>query len=216
MGRATMAISRVLVLAILCALLGMPAALASDLDRYGPGVVRSLVPAPQGGIYVGGNFETADGILVNHVARWDDGWIPLGQGLTDFETGDSPGTIYALAAGEAGQIYVGGQFKTAGGMPFNNIASWDGEGWSALGSGIDGSVRALVAVGDLLYVGGEFTQAGGASIQHLAVWDRRSGQWSAVGGGVNGPVHALAYADGILYVGGNFDNAGSVPARDVA
>ena len=33
-------------------------------------------------------------------------------------------------------LYAGGYFTTAGGVPANNIAKWDGSAWSALGSGM--------------------------------------------------------------------------------
>ena len=33
---------------------------------------------------------------------------------------------------------------TAGGVPANNIAKWDGSAWSALGSGMDRLYRAVM------------------------------------------------------------------------
>ena len=33
-------------------------------------------------------------------------------------------------------VYAGGWFTTAGGIPANRIAKWEGSSWSALGSGI--------------------------------------------------------------------------------
>ena len=36
-----------------------------------------------------------------------------------------------------GNVYVGGVFTTAGGVPVNGIAKWDGSNWSALGSGFN-------------------------------------------------------------------------------
>ena len=35
-------------------------------------------------------------------------------------------------------LYAGGYFTTAGGVPANYIAKWDGSAWSALGSGMNG------------------------------------------------------------------------------
>jgi hypothetical protein len=58
-------------------------------------------------------------------------------------------------------LYAGGGFTTAGGNAANNIAKWDGTGWSSLGSGMNGYVSALAVSGSTLYAGGGFTTAGG-------------------------------------------------------
>jgi hypothetical protein len=81
-------------------------------------------------------------------------------------------TVYALAMSGT-ELYAGGRFSTAGGVPANRIAKWDGTAWSALGSGIlgngggdfDGSyehnVNALATDGaGHLFVGGIFGFAG--------------------------------------------------------
>jgi hypothetical protein len=63
-----------------------------------------------------------------------------------------------VMSGEA--VYAGGQFTTAGGSPANYIAQWNGNSWSALGSGLNGQVNALAVSGNDLFVGGGFTVAG--------------------------------------------------------
>jgi hypothetical protein len=186
--------------------------------------VDALALGPAGGVYVGGNFTTAGDKLANNVALWTgSAWSTLGQGITDFATSSYPGEPRAIAVDSAGRAYVGGKFKTVGGLVVNNIAMWDGATWSALGAGLegdggldDGSVAALAIVGNDLYVGGSFTKAGGASAQHLAKLNLTTKQWSQVGGGVDGQVYALTFANGLLYVGGDFDAVGSVDAKDIA
>ena len=109
-------------------------------------------------------------------------------------------------------LYAGGYFTTAGGVPANNIAKWDGSAWSALGSGMNGTVYALAVSGTDLYAGGHFTTAGGVPANYIAKWDGSA--WSALGSGVMGGdgycVYALA-ADGAghLFVGGDFSLAGT-------
>src|SRR5689334_24518190 len=39
-------------------------------------------------------------------------------------------------------LYVGGGFTNAGGVPASHIAKWDGSNWSALGGGLDNTVFA--------------------------------------------------------------------------
>jgi hypothetical protein len=70
------------------------------------------------------------------------------------------GTVYALAVSGT-DLYAGGDFTTAGGVPVNRIAKWDGSTWSASGSGVNGTVYALAADGaGHLFVGGSFYLAG--------------------------------------------------------
>ena len=86
--------------------------------------------------------------------------------------------------------------------------------WSALGSDVNGSVKALAIMGSDLYVGGFFTNAGGVSANNIARWNGSS--WSTLGAGVNGDVYALAVLGSDLYVGGYFTTAGGVSANHIA
>ncbi len=192
------------------------AAMADDIERFGKGEVHALALAPDG-LYVGGEFTTINDLLTYNIALKDDaGWHALGQGVTQGEVGETPGSVYALDTDAAGRVYIGGNLKTAGGIRVNNVAMWDGQAWSPLGEGVDGDVRALVAVGDDVYVAGNFTKAGNVVANRVARWNRVSGQWSALGSGINENVYALAYANGLLYAGGNFTAAGNVTAYDLA
>jgi len=39
-------------------------------------------------------------------------------------------------------LWRGGRFMVIGGVSINNIARWDGSGWSSLGAGTNGYVSA--------------------------------------------------------------------------
>lgn len=86
--------------------------------------------------------------------------------------------------------------------------------WSALGTGITGSVVTCFAIGPdgSVYVGGNFTSAGGvANTAHIAKWNPVTSTWSALGTGMNSFVNALAIGpDGSVYATGNFTSAGGV------
>src|SRR5690606_13689978 len=121
-------------------------------------------------LYVGGFFSTAGGTAANGIAKWtlggggDANSSALGSG-----DGRGGGGVEALAVAGS-DLYVGGDFSTAGGVVANNIAKWaigsgtsdfvdamasnwemvgsssacnDDAGWSPLGSGVDGRVMAL-------------------------------------------------------------------------
>jgi hypothetical protein len=64
----------------------------------------------------------------------------------------------------------------------SRVARWDGASWSSLGSGLDGTVRALAVFDDgsgaALYATGTFTTAGGVPANNIARWDGAS--WSAL------------------------------------
>ncbi|GAA2725654.1 hypothetical protein [Cellulomonas aerilata] len=134
-----------------------------------------------------------------------------------------PTVLATAVAGE--RVVVGGDFTygTAGmaNDTFARIALWDGTGWQALGSGLDGPVRAVALAGDAVYAGGDFTTAGGVPAARLARWDGTA--WSAVGGGITHPeaeyecsVLALASDGTRLYVGGTFARAGDRDVRSLA
>jgi len=182
-------------------------------------------------LYAAGYFDTAGGVTANKIAKWDGvAWSPLGSGMNP-----DPPAIFPVSAltvfddGTGPALYAGGSFIAAGGVVANNIAKWNGVGWSALGSGTNGSVGALTVFDDgtgaALYAGGGFTAAGGVEANYVAKWD--GAEWSPLGGGVAGrppallpSVSALAvYDDGTgpaLYVGGVFVTAGDVGALSIA
>ena len=165
-------------------------------------------------LYVGGYFTTAGGVAVSGVAKWDGyTWSPLGLGV-GFAGG--AGVVHALATSGT-NLYVGGNFTTAGGVTASGVAKWDGNTWSPLGSGMGGQyleVDALVVSGSDLYAGGQFTTAGGVSASRIAKWDGSA--WSALGSGMDSYVYALATSGTNLYAGGSFTTAGGVSANRIA
>ena len=145
-------------------------ALGSGIDDG----VSALAVDRAGMLFAGGYFTTAGGVSANRVAKWDGtNWSPLGAGMTT--TGQGDPRVSALVTDGAGNLYAGGYFSTAGGTPATNVAKWDGTGWSALGSGLDGEIFALAVdgAGDL-YAGFSNAPSGNG----VAKWDGTS--WSAL------------------------------------
>lgn len=116
-------------------------------------------------LYAGGNtaFNTSGGRISNLLAKWDgNGWSDVGGGLSGWYVVEL--TVYDHGSGPV--LYVGGGFTAAGDLSVNNIAAWDGKGWSALGSGValaqvGRSVWTIKPYNDgggtALFVGGDFT-----------------------------------------------------------
>jgi hypothetical protein len=172
----------------------------------------------QGNLYVTGEFDSAGGRPIRGIAKWDGtAWSNLGKGI--------PGSslfcyISAIAFDDAGNLYAGGSFDTAGEIVARNIAKWDGASWSALGKGVSGHVRTIISDENGVYAGGCFDTAGDAAARSVAKWDGRD--WSPLGGGMNfpnnrGEVSVLAFDEtGTLYASGWFDSAGGVAACNIA
>lgn len=95
-------------------------------------------------------------------------------------------------------------------QPRVGVANSNGS-WSALGSGVGGTVWTLAKSDDTLFLGGSFTSAGGAAANYVAAWSSSDGTYSTLDSGVNDYVWALAVgADDSVYIGGEFTaNGGS-------
>jgi trimeric autotransporter adhesin len=201
---------------------GNVVAMASS--SHGPGGVPEL--------YVGGMFMHAGGVPSPCLARWDaNGWSAVGSGLSS-----PPGVevdslcISAVGPDPGTNLYVGGLFTSAGGVPVSDIARWDGTAWHALGAGLTSSSgsaapKALAVFDDgsgpALYAGGVFDIAGGAPASHIAKWDGST--WTPLGAGITGWLDAVrslvGFDDGTgpaLYVAGDFTSAGGIPAQSIA
>ncbi len=171
-------------------------------------------------LYVGGSFQFAGSVPVNSIAKWDGtSWKRLGSPSAGVFGGGQ--TVRALAV-SGSDLYVGGNFTSAGAVSANGIAKWDGTSWSALGAGLSGSsdgnnttAFAMAVNGSDVYVGGNFTNAGAVSANGIAKWNPTPG-WSALGSGVDDTVDALAVWGNDLFVGGLFTNAGGSSANRVA
>lgn len=174
-------------------------------------------------VFAGGSFTAAGSVAAQNVALWDSTeWKRLSSYNDPSlnRNGTNLG-VYAVALHGA-DVYVGGNFTVAGGIPAKYVARWNSvtNAWSSLGTGIGGPapfVRSLAFKGDTLFVGGIFTSAGGIDATGIAKWDGTS--WAPVGGGVGGPnpfVFAMTTVGNDLYVAGAFSNAGSQAANRVA
>ena len=168
-------------------------------------------------LYAGGNFiSIVGGSLVQRIAKWDGtSWSGLTSASPPNGTGVNSPVFALLVSGT--DLYVGGSFFTAGGIPANGVAKWDGTNWSAVGSGVAGSiatVNALALSGGLLYAGGQFKTAEGVAANYIAAWDGT--KWMPVGSGTEDAVLTLAAGGAALYAGGLFYEAGGNIARHIA
>jgi len=189
-------------------------------------------------LYAGGSFTTTGSVAASYIAKWNgSNWSALGSGVSaEVHFGAvyvSALTVYDDGSGPA--LYAAGNFTSAGDVPANGIARWDGSSWSALGSGVGNGVLALAAFDDgggpALYAGGssdqgcsKFTCPGLGSLSVILKWDGSSwSPWtSGIGSAGTGSVvvHSLTVFDdgsgAALYAAGDFDVFGSVLGSNVA
>jgi hypothetical protein len=131
-------------------------------------------------VYVGGFFTSAGGVSANRVARFNtqtNTWSTLGTGSSN----GVDSVVLALAV-VGNEVYVGGEFTSAGGVSANGVARFNTQTntWSTLGTGsqngvsvggVSGGVYALAVSGNEVYVGGRFISAGGVSANGVARWN---------------------------------------------
>ena len=188
-------------------------------------ITNGVLNAP---VYFGGDFpSTASGTTLNGIGFYNPSANTLNplQGITYGVTQSSAPVVNALLS-VGNYIYVGGTFKSAGGVQVNNVARYDLSNniWEALWdtnknrNGVDGVVNAIAYNGSTghIYFGGSFTKAGGSQCVNVAYWNPTTVEWSNTGGvGPIGTVHALefGYSDSagtipVIFVGGQFTNVG--------
>jgi hypothetical protein len=207
----------------------------------GWGRVNAIAADSSGNLYIGGSFSHVDGIEVNSIAKWDGvQWSALnsgsGTGVELITTGvltRYQGTVNTIKVDASDNLYVGGSFIYAGGMPCFGIAKWDGNNWIDVGGGVQGSQSsgyggypfeynsatvndiAIAANGDI-YAGGTFINVGGGEIEarKIAKWDGT--MWHALGEGFGSSTGTMALAldsSGHLYAGGDFRGFGDFGNR---
>lgn len=165
-------------------------------------------------VYVGGAFDSIDGVRARGLAYIDYGNVSeIGGGISD-------GEVYAIATDHFYNVYVAGNFKKAGNVPVNNIAHWDGTSWHDLGGGTDSTVLSLyIDNAGTLYAGGNFRKAGGLDANYAATWSIADQKWSPIvvdsANGLDGGVAAIVPAYEGVFMGGGFTKAGKVEANKV-
>ncbi|MEW6252852.1 MAG: hypothetical protein AB1716_19620, partial [Planctomycetota bacterium] len=175
-------------------------------------------------LYVTGQMPFMGSLRVNDIARWDgESWSAVGAGLGRGETWRRAMAVFDDGRGPA--LYVAATFREAGGVPAKGIARWDGQAWSAVGSGVEYGIIDVLTVfedgqGPALYAAGELSQVGGVWLSGWARWDGQA--WSQPGGvGIYGGLVGGMYVwdDGggpALYLGGSFERIGSLPIPYIA
>ncbi|HYE61051.1 MAG TPA: hypothetical protein VD997_03565 [Phycisphaerales bacterium] len=112
------------------------------------------------------------------------------------------------AGPQPAMLFVGGEFRTAGGLPAQHVAAWDGASWhsfggtgpiGAPGTGMPMAVSSLLVYNGQLLAGGGQTAATGSSVYRF-----QDGVWAQLGtSGPVGTVYAMTEFEGDLIAAGD-------------
>lgn len=119
--------------------------------------------------------------------------------------GGDPVTVAAISTQpNAGDVYVGGNFDTAGSLPCASLCMYDttAKQWNSPGTGLNGAVVALAWASDtILRLGGNLTIGGNATA--IASYDTKAKTFTTFAGseGLAGPLTAMtpASSDGSAF-----------------
>lgn len=160
-----------------------------------PGGIQGPMAVSNGKLYVAGTFRREHGAAADLLASWDGSrWTNLGSGLRRESDLGFVSTLTSLGD----DLYVGGYFTEAGGISAKNLAKWNGESWSSVGEGVNGTVRTLATHGSDLYVA---TSEDSGLPPSLTRWDGQA--WYRIESGLN-QVDSLAGLGNTLFVVGEF------------
>src|SRR6185503_1366072 len=150
--------------------------------------------------------------VISAFAAADDHWD------VQFGAPGADGIVTAIAC-SGSDVYLTGNFNSAGEAGCIGIAKWNGANWNGFGSGFSvgsGPIGFSVAPhGSDVYVGGVFiTNISGVPIRNLGKWNGST--WSEVGGGISGIAYNLLFKGNDLYVCGLFSQVGGITASNIA
>ena len=164
----------------------------------------------KGQIYVGAYIANASKdaeIPVTHLYKWSKSqhqWVPETGVVDTRNNGIISMTVFD------GRLIVAGKFQsTVNGNSVQNIAAFDGNEWSYLGTnnvdqGANGTIRSLMVVKDRLYIGGDFTRFAGDLTGNIAYYTAANGGWGGIGSPFSGEVLELAsFGDQLAAIGKN-------------
>lgn len=169
----------------------------------------SISAAPNGGVYIGGDFTSVGGVAnTAHIALWNGtAWSALATGLN--------GNVTSMCFAPNGNLYVGGNFTNADGTYGDYLCYWSGTVFVRVGTVELSSTVESICFDEFgkLYVGGDFTNAGGyANADYIAKWNGTA--WESLSTGTNGTVWNITINSNKVYVGGAFTTAGGLTLTD--
>ncbi len=181
----------------------------------------------QGKLYVAGDFSECDSsIKTFNLAAWDGSkWEPVGHGL---DLLNSNTLIKTFTKDKKGNLLVGGNFRSLGGIESNGWARIDSNGTvTAMNIDLQSSggvtqVNGIVCLDDSTYIlGGRFIKAMSPyNFAGIIGYNENSKTWFKLGtaglGTIYQYINCVAKVGNKIVVGGYFTSIGGVAANNLA
>ena len=164
-------------------------------------------------IYIGGQFDSIVGQKRTYLAALANTSTASLSTTNQIVDGSTNNYVMSLSLSN-NNIYVGGSFKSIGGVFRNRLASFDINtgmitSWNPSANTI---VYALNSYGDRIYIGGNFNKIGDSTRKGIAAVDTLSGSvlpWKTTFGlGSNYLVKTILSVKNKVYIGGDFTIVG--------
>ncbi len=176
------------------------------------GKVLTICFDDEDNIWIGGLFNTVDGVESPYISYKKDGkWQQLPK------LNNQVRSIINVN----GTIYVGGDFYFEDKLTQNItcVVQWDGNNWLPVGSlGNQCGSRVFTLTSDTegnIFAGGFFFRAADTTISsNVAMFYQ--GKWYSLGDGLDDMVFALEWHKGYLFAGGYFDKSGDNECKKIA
>jgi hypothetical protein len=156
-------------------------------------------------LYAGGIFPGIGEALSPAIARYSNGsWHSLKNGLRNMQSNSIKQAEVKAMKYAHGKLYVGGQFDSAGNIPVQNIAYWDGTDWHGMGAGIPGIINDIAVMNNGHVIVSSTIENGlKREPAPLMSWD--GFQWNSIGLPPRCNAIQALETDGLnLYIGGDF------------
>jgi len=168
------------------------------------GYAYAFAEAPNGDIYIGGDFTSAGGVAnTSKIARWskrNQTWESVLSGTTD-------NNILTLCFGPKGELYVGGRFTNLAGSGIALLAYITDLDTTptihVFGDPVGDYIYSVdIDANGTVYVGGMFNKIGGQTINNAAYYN---GTWNDMGFTANDAVFKIkcGYFGNKVIIGGN-------------
>lgn len=178
-------------------------------------------------LYVAGNFSEADSsIKTYNLAVWDgSNWSPVGHGI---EAINNNAWVKTFATDTKGNLLVGGNFKSLGGLYTNAWALIDSNHKvHALNNDIQTlnsatQINAILPLSDSTYLlGGKFSKTfSSGNSSAIAGYNTNSNSWFKLGtygvGNIYQYINCMAKVGNKIVVGGSFSSIDGVSANNLA